>query len=339
MGGGGGVLQQAGCIADASRGWHIQRGLPHLASHPRGQPHQCAEPRSPSFLLSLSLVLPRLQALRELVPHDQRSNTATFLEGVISYIKTLQDSNAQLEAQLTSLQAMRAAAAAHLEQHQELLAQPAGSGSNAAHSGAVQHQHQQQCINSSWRQDSITGPAPASPEAAAAATASAQWQGAAAGSTQQQPPHDDVADAALAIQALQQHFQQHQQQAAYTAQRQACSSSPPLAAVVAGAAAAAGPASTTLSAPAALTHTLAQHAPGTMQAATEGGGATPTATGAAATSGLLPPPGSLQLPASSDGTAAAMQPAELQVVLEKALLAALQQQAQQLASQLLSRGP
>lgn len=288
-------------------------------------------------------MLHRLQALRELVPHDQRSNTATFLEGVISYIKTLQGSNAQLEAQLTSLQAMRAAAAAHLEQHQELLAQPAGSGSNAAHSGAVQHQHQQQCFNSSWRQDSITGPAPASPEAAAAAAASAQWQGAAAGSTQQQQAHDDAADAARAIQALQQHFQQHQhqQQAAYTAERQACSSSPPLvqAAVVAGAAAAAGPASTTLSAPAALTHTLAQHTPGTMQAATEGGCATPTATGAAATSGLLPPTGSLQLPAGSDGAAAAMQPAELQVVLEKALLAALQQQAQQLASQLLSRGP
>jgi hypothetical protein len=274
------------------------------------------------------------------VPHDQRSNTATFLEGVISYIKTLQDSNAQLEAQLISLQAMRAAAAAHLEQHQELLAQPAGSGSNAAHSGAVQHQHQQQCFNSNWRQDSITGPAPASP-AATAAAAAAQWQGAANGSSQQpQQQHDDVTDAARAIQALQQHFQQpeHQQLAGHASDRQACSSSPPLphTAVAAGvaAAAAAGPASTTLSAPAALTHTLAQHTPGAMDAVTEGG-TTPTA----ATSGLLPPPGSLQLPAVSDSAAASLQPAELQVVLEKALLAALQQQAQQLASQLLSRGP
>ncbi|KAF5825985.1 hypothetical protein DUNSADRAFT_5555, partial [Dunaliella salina] len=40
----------------------------------------------------------RIEALRKLVPNDPRSNTATFLEDVIKYILSLQDSNEKLEA-------------------------------------------------------------------------------------------------------------------------------------------------------------------------------------------------------------------------------------------------
>jgi hypothetical protein len=269
-------------------------------------------------------VINRLQALRQLVPHDTRQNTATFLEGVISYIQSLQHSNAQLEAQLSALRAARAAV--NLEQHQELLAQPAGSGSS--HQPVLQ-QHQQaqlQYYGSSWRQDSITGPQPHTPEAAAAASAAAaaeqHWQN--AGSMQVDPS----ADAAQLIQALQQHAELSALQGAGC---QAISSPAPLT-LASAAAAAACPASSTLSAPAALMQGLMQATSG--QAAAGGGAsagacaATPANT--AATEG--------DAAADSAAAAAALQPGELQGVLEKALLAALQHQAQHMATQLLSRG-
>lgn len=293
----------------------------------------------------------RLQSLRELVPHDTRSNTATFLEGVISYIHGLQQTNQQLEAELAALTAMRAAAQASLEQQQELLAQPAGSGSNAAnsgqqaHSASQHHTHQQQhFLDSSWRQDSVTSAAAAhmqqhsSGAAAAAATAGAVT----AAVPMQLDAHTDHRST---LQQLERHQLQLQQQ---QAERQALSSSPPLqqymsAAAVAGAAV---PVLSTLSAPETLMQAMANpnttdaDAAAAAAAAAAGYAASSRAPAVAAAGGggggvLALHPGVER--AAAGQLQAAMQPVELQSVLEKALLAAFEQQAQQLAQQLLNK--
>jgi len=269
------------------------------------------------------------------VPHDTRSNTATFLEGVISYIQSLQQSNAAMEAELAAVRTMRAAAQTSFDQQQELLVQPAGSGSNPANSchQPSQQQHSQQYFGSSWRQDSINGASPHSPEAAAAAAAAAAMAASAAPNWPRDSSLSAAATASLQPNSrvprgghLMQHPQEQLQQPASlpargSTERQALSSSPRLHSAPAAAAAAAGPASTTWSAPAALMHSLMQ--PG-LEASTATGGPAPGAAGV----------GAQVAPASVP----ALQPVELQSVLEKALLAALQQQAQHLASQLLSRG-
>lgn len=226
------------------------------------------------------------------MPHDTRSNTATFLEGVISYIQTLQQSNARMEAELAALQALRTAAAANLRQQHDALAQPAGSGSTPAESS---HHHQPGALQQHWRQDSISGPQPHSLYAA----------------TAMQVDSED-ADPAGSLQAQQ---QRTASAAALTgAARQALSSSPTHAAA---AAAAGGPcAEPTLSAPAALMHTLMQHS----SAATAAAAAGPAAPVEAAPT-HAPEAGDAVQPQGP----ALLQPAELQSVLEKALLAALQQ--------------
>eukprot|EP00200_Dunaliella_tertiolecta_P006047 CAMPEP_0202358128 /NCGR_PEP_ID=MMETSP1126-20121109/11889_1 /ASSEMBLY_ACC=CAM_ASM_000457 /TAXON_ID=3047 /ORGANISM="Dunaliella tertiolecta, Strain CCMP1320" /LENGTH=475 /DNA_ID=CAMNT_0048951167 /DNA_START=106 /DNA_END=1533 /DNA_ORIENTATION=- len=56
------------------------------------QRHQAAEARRRNRINE------RIEALRKLVPNDPRANTATFLEDVIKYILSLQDSNEKLEA-------------------------------------------------------------------------------------------------------------------------------------------------------------------------------------------------------------------------------------------------
>lgn len=261
------------------------------------------------------------------MPHDTRSNTATFLEGVISYIQTLQQSNAQLEAELSAVKALRAAAAANLQQQQQLevLAQPAGSGSNPAESTHHPSAHQQQLHSqhqyhaSSWRQDSITGPPPLCADAAAAAAG--HWQPAAAGAPMLV---DGEQELVVAMQAQQQQQQQAQQSrkrtssAMHSGERQALSCSPTHAA-----AAVAGPScAQTLSAPAALMHSLIQQSTPTTTAAATGPFTGPASTGGG--------------PVQPQLEAVPLQPAELQGVLERALLAALQQQAQHLASQMRS---
>lgn len=259
------------------------------------------------------------------MPHDTRSNTATFLEGVIAYIQNLQQRSAALEAELSALKSVRAGGAVHnsyeQQQHEVLVAQPAGSGSNPAnsfHHPTSQQQHSQ-LFGSSWRQDSITGASPHSPEAAAAVAAAAataaQWQSAAA---------DGGAAAAAAGLAgdLNEPWRllQQQQRAALSAQlchtteqRQALSSSPPLL----HAAAAAGSAAPTLSAPAALMHSLAQHQHYASGTTATNGAASPAGNPAAAAGGT---------PTAASAAQPAVQPIELQNVLEKALLAALQHQ-------------
>lgn len=257
------------------------------------------------------------------MPHDTRSNTATFLEGVISYIQTLQQSNAQLEAELSAVKALRAAAAANLQQQQQLevLAQPAGSGSNPAESTHHPSAHQQQLHSqhqyhaSSWRQDSITGPPPLCADAAAAAAG--HWQPAAAGAPMLV---DGEQELVVAMQAQQQQQAQQSRKrtssAMHSGERQALSCSPTHAA-------AAGPyCAQTLSAPAALMHSLIQQSTPTTTAAATGPFTGPASTGGG--------------PVQPQLEAVPLQPAELQGVLERALLAALQQQAQHLASQIRS---
>ncbi|KAL6749370.1 hypothetical protein V8C86DRAFT_3032066 [Haematococcus lacustris] len=58
--------------------------------------HQAAEQRRRTRINE------RLEALRKLVPHAERSNTACFLEEVIKYILQLRDRNEKLEAALLS---------------------------------------------------------------------------------------------------------------------------------------------------------------------------------------------------------------------------------------------
>jgi len=60
--------------------------------------HQAAEQRRRARINE------RLDALRKLVPHDARSNTASFLEEVIRYILTLKDSVEKLEHALVDAQ-------------------------------------------------------------------------------------------------------------------------------------------------------------------------------------------------------------------------------------------
>eukprot|EP00879_Flechtneria_rotunda_P002585 GHRR01002784.1.p1 GENE.GHRR01002784.1~~GHRR01002784.1.p1 ORF type:complete len:389 (+),score=137.69 GHRR01002784.1:334-1500(+) len=265
----------------------------------------------------------RLAALRELVPHDQRSNTATFLEGVISYIQSLQQSNSVLEAELAAVKAV------HGRANEKMVVQPAISGSHVNGLGLDQ------------------------PVAAVAAARAATGQ-------LLQPNLNTVAGLIAGLGA---------RGSGLTAP------SPPLELAAAAAAASsltAAPGAQSLLAPA------QQDLYGMPPAAPVAATSTPAVLKAkqvpasSGTAVVLPPVEPLQVVPATDATAAQgatagpaaatapaplpaavtaaaphaaatlqlqLQPTELQGLLEKALLSALQQQAQQLACQLAKPAP
>jgi hypothetical protein len=83
--------------------------LPCTFKPARAHPHHCfckMPTRSccralPALPLPAPALFCRLEALRQLVPHTERANTASFLEEVITHVQLLQGRVAQLERQLS----------------------------------------------------------------------------------------------------------------------------------------------------------------------------------------------------------------------------------------------
>uniref|UniRef100_A0A383W8Z7 BHLH domain-containing protein n=1 Tax=Tetradesmus obliquus TaxID=3088 RepID=A0A383W8Z7_TETOB len=287
----------------------------------------------------------KLAQLRELVPHDQRSNTATFLEGVIGYIQSLQQNNVVLESQLSALRCSK--------QQQHQLANTSTAAVAALAAMSRQQQQQQQAAEYAAGLAAVAAAAQAAQPCAsgvgagAAAAAAAGIVGGtntplsasprAAGSEASQPLASAAAAAAAASSlstgarmhagptGSSQHSPTLEQQphpafsgpAAYANGQLFGTSPPPAAAAAASAAVGLGAAAAAAESAAVPVHAAALLRPAS---------APPTATAAAAAA------------AGAGGVQVQLQPAELQSVLEKALLNALQQQAQQLAAQLSQSG-
>ncbi|KAF6254202.1 phosphorylated CTD interacting factor 1 WW domain-containing protein [Scenedesmus sp. NREL 46B-D3] len=277
---------------------------------------------------------PLLAQLRGLVPHDQRSNTATFLEGVIDYIQSLQQNNVALESELSSLRC-------NTQQQQQLASTSTAAAAALAAMGGQQHQQQQAdnyvaglaaaqpCgsgIGTGIGAAAAAGigggtgtPLSASPRAAASeAPPPLSAAGTAAAASSFSPEADMLAGPTGSTQKSstpeQQPLPAPSGPAAFR-DGQLFTSSPSLAAAMAVGLSPTAAAAAAAATAAAQSSAVPQHAGAAFRPAA----APPIAAEAGACGGQVP---------------AQLQAAELQSVLEKALLNALQQQAQQLAAQL-----
>ncbi|KFM27598.1 Transcription factor BIM2 [Auxenochlorella protothecoides] len=134
------------------------RAGPSPSSSSYASRHQQAEARRRSRIND------RLEALREVVPHSERANTATFLEDVLKYVRAMQRRMAELEAQQPHAwpPGMQAAAAqqqqrgmGHMEQDPGAMfgaqaGQPAAqlAQAQAAHAAFAAHAQAQQAAAS-----------------------------------------------------------------------------------------------------------------------------------------------------------------------------------------------
>lgn len=275
------------------------------------------------------------------MPHDTRSNTATFLEGVISYIQSLQQSNVTLETQLTALQSQAAEVSQQQQHSQQQQAALATSGSPpaslAAASGTTMDEVMQQanlaaqlaqpCLSGVGAGAAAAGIPPNADVYDTLATVPAVTAATSFSSARPNTPHPSsellpaMLSAAgtgcrsdgLSLAAFLQHHQHQVQQGQGSPTAVAAQGYPFGAATV--------DSQTKAS-------TLVAAAP--QAVASSPAPATPTAAEAVAASTAMQPT-SIQLPPAPP---LQLQPDQLQSVLEKALLTALQQQAQALAAQL-----